>query len=89
MLLLLWLRLLFGSDAERARDVWDGDFGEDEKGEFCDAVGSGGWHGGRLMGGFGFACLVWFLLVGWMVGWLFAWLFWFVGLRSAKWMDAD
>lgn len=48
--------------------MWDGDFGEDEKGEFCDAVGSGGWHGGRLIGGlFWFACLVWFLLVGWMV----------------------
>lgn len=48
--------------------MWDGDFGEDEKGEFCDAVGSGGWHGGRLMGGLGL--LVWFgsyWLVGWMV----------------------
>lgn len=66
--------------------MWDGDFGEDEKGEFCDAVGSGGWHGGRLIGGFGL--LVWFGSY-WLVGWLFAWLFWFVGLRSAKWMDAD
>lgn len=46
--------------------MWDGDFGEDEKGEFCDAVGSGGWHGGRLMGGLG--CLFGLvLLVGWMV----------------------
>lgn len=64
--------------------MWDGDFGEDEKGEFCDAVGSGGWHGGGLMGDFGL--LVWFglvLLVGWMVVCLVV-LVW-----SAKWMDAD
>lgn len=64
------------SDAERARDVWDGDFGEDEKGEFCDAVGSGGWHGGRLF----VEVLVWvacldclFGFIGWLDGCLVCW----------------
>lgn len=61
--------------------MWDGDFGEDEKGEFCDAVGSGGWHGGVCLLRCLFGLLVWIaclvLLVGWMV-------VWFGGLRSAK-----
>lgn len=66
--------------------MWDGDFGEDEKGEFCDAVGSGGWHGGAFDGWFGL--LFGLGLIGWLDGCLLG-CSWFVGLRSAKWMDAD
>lgn len=69
--------------------MWDGDFGEDEKGEFCDAVGSGGWHCGDLIGGFGL--LVWFVCLGCLFAllvwsnWFFIGLVWSVGgLRSAK-----
>lgn len=49
--------------------MWYGDFGEDEKGEFGDAVGSGGWHGGLCL----VVLLVWFGFIGWLVllvGWL-------------------
>lgn len=41
---------------------------------------------GGLIGGFGL--LVWFGSIGWLDGCLLG-CFWFVGLRSAKWMDAD